>query len=66
MEEVIIVSLIGLVVFGGLFLLLCPEWWSTSLGTLKEEKPTEEKPTEKKPAERTPEPPPSPEHQKTR
>lgn len=39
MEEVIMVSLMGIVAFGGLFLLLCPEWWSTSLGTLKEKKP---------------------------
>jgi hypothetical protein len=38
--EVILISLVGMVLFGGLFLVLCPEWWSTSLGTLKE-KPTE-------------------------
>lgn len=36
MGEVIIVSLVGMVVFGGLFILMCPEWWSNSLGTLKE------------------------------
>jgi hypothetical protein len=34
--EVIVVSLLGLVVFGGVFLLLAPEWWSSSLGTLKD------------------------------
>lgn len=45
MGEVIVVSLVGMVLFGGLFLVLCPEWWSTSLGTLKEKKP-EEKPRE--------------------
>ncbi|MFL5356220.1 hypothetical protein [Archangium sp.] len=38
--EVILISLVGMVLFGGLFLVLCPEWWSTSLGTLKE-KPAE-------------------------
>ncbi|WP_257463303.1 hypothetical protein [Archangium lipolyticum] len=37
--EVILVSLVGIVVFGGFFLVLCPEWWSTSLGTLKDKKP---------------------------
>jgi hypothetical protein len=37
MGEVIIVSLVGMVLFGGLFMLLCPEWWSNSLGTIKEE-----------------------------
>ncbi len=36
MGEVVIVSLVGMLLFGGLFLFLCPEWWSTSLGTLKE------------------------------
>jgi Sec-independent protein translocase protein TatA len=36
MGEVIIVSLVGMVLFGGLFLLMCPEWWSNSLGTIKE------------------------------
>ncbi|MCY1073200.1 hypothetical protein [Archangium lansingense] len=36
MSEVIVVSLVGMVVFGGLFVLLCPEWWSNSLGTIKE------------------------------
>jgi hypothetical protein len=36
MGEVIIVSLVGMVVFGGLFILLCPEWWSNNLGTIKE------------------------------
>lgn len=40
--ETILVSLVGLLVFGGLFLVLCPEWWSTSLGTLKEKKPAEQ------------------------
>jgi uncharacterized protein YjeT (DUF2065 family) len=34
--EVILISLVGMVLFGGLFLVLCPEWWSTSMGTLKE------------------------------
>lgn len=43
MGEVIVVSLVGMVLFGGLFLVLCPEWWSTSLGTLKD-KPAEKKP----------------------
>jgi hypothetical protein len=38
--ELILVSVVGMVVFGGLFILLCPEWWSTSLGTLKEKPPT--------------------------
>ena len=37
--EVILVSLVGIVAFGGFFLVLCPEWWSTSLGTLKDKKP---------------------------
>lgn len=36
MGEVVIVSLVGMLVFGGLFLFLCPEWWSNSLGTIKE------------------------------
>jgi hypothetical protein len=39
--EVILVSLVGMVLFGGLFLVLCPEWWSTSLGTLKDKQPAE-------------------------
>ena len=38
MGEVLVVSVLGMLVFGGLFLLLCPEWWSTSLGTLKDKK----------------------------
>ncbi len=38
MGEVIIVSLVGMVLFGGLFLFMCPEWWSNSLGTIKETK----------------------------
>lgn len=37
MGEVLVVSVVGILVFGGLFLLLCPEWWSTSMGTLKEQ-----------------------------
>jgi hypothetical protein len=37
--EVIIVSLLGVLAFGGAFLLLGPEWWSSSLGTLKNKKP---------------------------
>jgi hypothetical protein len=36
--EVIIVSLVGVLAFGGVFLLLGPEWWSSSLGTLKHKK----------------------------
>ena len=44
--EIILVSLVGMVLFGGLFLLLCPEWWSNSLGTIKEKKPVEKKPRE--------------------
>ncbi len=36
--EVIIVSVVGMVVFGGLFIIGCPEWWSSSMGTLKDEK----------------------------
>ncbi|MCY1077862.1 hypothetical protein [Archangium lansingense] len=39
--ELILVSLVGMLVFGGLFLVLCPEWWSTSLGTIKEKKSSE-------------------------
>jgi hypothetical protein len=38
--ELILVSVVGMVVFGGLFILLCPEWWSSSMGTLKDKKPT--------------------------
>ena len=41
--ELIVTSVVGFVVFGGLFLFLCPEWWSNSLGIIKEKKPTEEK-----------------------
>ncbi len=37
--EIVLVSLGGMLAFGGLFLVLCPEWWSTSLGTLKEKPP---------------------------
>lgn len=37
--EIILESVVGMVLFGGLFLVLCPEWWSNSLGTLKEKKP---------------------------
>jgi hypothetical protein len=36
--EVLIVSVVGMLAFGGLFILLCPEWWSSSRGTLKEKK----------------------------
>ncbi len=36
MGEVIVVSLVGMLVFGGLFLLICPEWWSSSLGTIQD------------------------------
>jgi len=43
--ELILTSVVGFVVFGGLFLFLCPEWWSNSLGIIKENKPTEKKPT---------------------
>jgi hypothetical protein len=42
MGEVLVVSVLGILVFGGLFLLLCPEWWSTSLGTLKEKQKGQE------------------------
>ena len=42
--EVILVSVLGILAFGGVFLLLCPEWWSTSLGTLKDKKPEDGKP----------------------
>jgi hypothetical protein len=44
--ELVWVSLIGMVVFGGLFLVLCPEWWSTSLGTLKEKQPVAGEPSD--------------------
>ena len=37
--EVMLISVAGIVVMFGLFLLMCPEWWSTSLGTLKDKKP---------------------------
>jgi hypothetical protein len=40
--EVTLISVAGIVVMFGLFLLMCPEWWSTSLGTLKEKKPPEQ------------------------
>ncbi|WP_169433411.1 hypothetical protein [Cystobacter fuscus] len=44
--EVIIVSLLGILAFGGVFLLLGPEWWSSSLGTLKnKKKPGEDGPS---------------------
>ncbi len=42
MGEVVIVSLVGMLLFGGLFLIACPEWWSTSLGTLKDEQKGQE------------------------
>lgn len=42
MGEVVVVSVLGILVFGGLFLLLCPEWWSTSLGTLKDKEKSQE------------------------
>lgn len=42
MGEVVIVSLVGMLVFGGLFLFLCPEWWSNSLGTIKEQQKSPE------------------------
>ena len=42
MGEVVVVSVLGILVFGGLFLLLCPEWWSTSLGTLKDKEKGQE------------------------
>ncbi|EPX65344.1 hypothetical protein D187_000770 [Cystobacter fuscus DSM 2262] len=42
----IIVSLLGILAFGGVFLLLGPEWWSSSLGTLKnKKKPGEDGPS---------------------
>jgi hypothetical protein len=34
--EVIWVSLLGVLAFGGVFLLLGPEWWSSSRGVLKD------------------------------
>jgi len=43
--ELILTSVVGFVVFGGLFLFLCPEWWSNNLGIIKDKKPTEKKPT---------------------
>ncbi|WNG20569.1 hypothetical protein [Cystobacter fuscus] len=46
--EVIIVSLVGVLAFGGVFLLLGPEWWSSSLGTLKK-KPGEDAPPKGQP-----------------
>jgi hypothetical protein len=51
--EIILVSLVGMVLFGGLFLVLCPEWWSNSLGTLKDKQPVEKKPVEKSREART-------------
>ncbi|WPB77316.1 hypothetical protein KYC5002_51100 [Archangium violaceum] len=45
--EFVLVSLVGMLLFGGLFLLLCPEWWSNSLGTLKDKKLVGQKPEEK-------------------
>lgn len=42
-------SLIFMVVFVALVLILGPEWWSSSLGTLKEKKGTQEKPSSGKP-----------------
>ncbi|KFA90885.1 hypothetical protein [Archangium violaceum] len=45
--EVILVSLVGMLLFGGLFLLLCPEWWSNSLGMIKEKKRVGREPAEK-------------------
>ncbi|AKI99303.1 hypothetical protein ATI61_12427 [Archangium gephyra] len=42
MGEVIIVSLVGMVLFGGLFLFMCPEWWSNSLGIIKEKQKSAE------------------------
>ncbi|ATB32970.1 hypothetical protein [Melittangium boletus] len=37
--SVMVVSLLGIVAFGGAFLLLGGEWWSSSRGTLKDDKP---------------------------
>ena len=34
--EVVLVSLLGILAFGGVFLLLGPEWWSSSRGVLKD------------------------------
>ncbi|OJT17402.1 hypothetical protein BO221_45630 [Archangium sp. Cb G35] len=45
--EFVLVSLVGMLLFGGLFLLLCPEWWSNSLGTLKDKKRVGREPAEK-------------------
>ncbi|HYO69065.1 MAG TPA: hypothetical protein VEU33_23595 [Archangium sp.] len=44
--EILVVSLVGMLVFGGLFLVLCPEWWSNSLGTIKDKKPAEKTQTD--------------------
>ena len=42
--EVIVVSLLGVVAFSAAFLLLGGEWWSSSRGTLKPNKPAPKKP----------------------
>ncbi|MGZ3457442.1 MAG: hypothetical protein ACXU86_02935 [Archangium sp.] len=44
MSEIVWVSLLGAGAFGALFLMLCPEWWSSSLGTLKNKKPGVQEP----------------------
>ncbi len=41
--DVLVVSLLGILVFGGVFLLLAPEWWSSSLGTLKDKPKKQDK-----------------------
>lgn len=52
-------SLIGIVVFTVLVLLLGPEWWSSSLGTLREKQKREQAEREKQ--EKKDETPPRPE-----
>lgn len=36
-EHVDLEMVLGIVVFTALVLFVCPEWWSTSMGVLKEE-----------------------------
>jgi len=45
--SVMAVSLLGLVAFSGAFLLLGGEWWSSSRGTLKEDKRKPKNPPKK-------------------
>jgi len=48
MSEIVWVSLLGATAFGALFLVLCPECWSSNLGTLKEKKPDVQEPGQEK------------------